>query len=191
MKLKLTVLLMVLGMMVPGLLPAAEIITEEDISKKVVIEENFVKLADNFIVLFDSSNSMKRQYKKGSPESRYELARKILREKVALLPDLGYNAGLYLYTPYTELEPMAPLDKVGWVEAVNSMPEEPKGPTFLSEGLRKMEPVLQEASGKTVVYIFSDGQYSQAAGFKDPEDYTREYAAKYNACFYVVGAPPG
>jgi len=189
MKLKLTVFLMVLGMIMPGLLPAAEIITQEDISKKVVIEENFIKLADNFIVLFDASNSMQRQYKKGSPESRYELARNILREKVVLLPDLGYNAGLYLYTPYTELEPMAPLDKVGWVEAVNSMPEEPKGRTFLAQSLRQLGSVLEGLSGKTVVFIFSDGQYSQIEGIREPEDYTREYASKYNVCFYVIGAP--
>ena len=67
MKLKLAVFLMVLGMISPGLLPAAEILTEEDFDKKVVVEEDFIKLADNFIVLFDASNSMKRQYKKGAP----------------------------------------------------------------------------------------------------------------------------
>jgi OOP family OmpA-OmpF porin len=189
MKLKLTVFLMALGLILPGLLPAAEIITQEDITKKVVIDENFIKLADNFIVLFDASDSMERQYKKNSPESRYEIARRILREKVAALPELGYNAGLYLYTPYTELEPMAPLDKVGWVEAVNSMPAEPKGRTFLAQSLRQIEPVLQNLSGKTIVYIFSDGTYSQIEGIKEPEDYTREFASKYNVCFYIIGAP--
>ena len=189
MKLKLTVLLMAVGMILPGLLPAAEIITEEDITQKVVIEENFIKLADNVIVLFDASNSMARQYKKGSPESRYEIARNILKEKVVKLPDLGYNAGLYLYTPYTELEPMAPLDKIGWVEAVDSMPADPKGPTFLAQSLRKIEPVLQGLSGKTVVFIFSDGQYSQIEGIREPEDYTQDYANKYNVCFYIIGAP--
>jgi OOP family OmpA-OmpF porin len=188
MKLKLSVLLLVAGMILPGLLPAAEIITQEDITQKVVVEENFIKLTDNIIVLFDASNSMKRQYKKGSPESRYEIAKTILKEKVAQLPDLGFNAGLYLYTPYTELEPMAPLDKMGWAEAVDSMPAEPKGPTFLSEALRKIEPVLQDLSGKTVVYIFSDGTYSGTAGMREPEDYTREFANKYNVCFYIIGA---
>ena len=125
MKMKLTVLAMVLGLVLPGLLPAAEIVTEEDIMKKVVVEEQFIKLADNFIVLFDASNSMKRQYKKNAPESRYEIARTILKEKIAALPNLGYNAGLYLYTPYTELEPMAPLDRSGWAQAVDSMPADP------------------------------------------------------------------
>jgi OOP family OmpA-OmpF porin len=180
---------MVLGMILPGLLPAAEIVTEEDIQKKVVVEDNFIKLADNFIVLFDASNSMKRQYKKGLPESRYEIAKTILKEKIQQLPDLGYNAGLYLYTPYTELEPMAPLDKMGWADAVDSMPADPKGPTFLAQSLRRVEPVLQGLSGKTVVYVFSDGTYSQIEGIKQPEDYTREFASKYNVCFYVIGAP--
>jgi OOP family OmpA-OmpF porin len=189
MKLKSAVLLMVLGMILPGLLPAAEIITEEDFVKKVVVEEDFIKLADNFIVLFDASNSMKRQYKKDAPGSRYEISRTILREKVSQLPDLGYNAGLYLYTPYTELEPMAPLDKPGWVAAVDSMPAEPSGPTFLAQGLRKLEPTLQGLSGKTVVFIFSDGQYTQFEGLKEPEDYTRDFASKYNVCFYIIGAP--
>jgi OOP family OmpA-OmpF porin len=189
MKLKLTVTLMVLGLILPGLLPAAEIITQEDMVKKVIVEEQFIKLANNFIVLFDSSNSMKRQYKKNSPESRYEIARRILKEKVVALPKLGYNAALYLYTPYTELEPMAPLDRSGWAQAVDSMPAEPAGRTFLAQSLRKIEPALQGASGKTVVYIFSDGTYSTIEGIREPEDYTAEFASKYNVCFYVIGAP--
>jgi OOP family OmpA-OmpF porin len=155
----------------------------------VVVEDQFIKLADNFLVLFDASNSMKRQYKKGMPESRYEIARNILKDGVQQLPDLGYNAGLYLYTPYAELEPMAPLDKMGWAQAVDSMPAEPAGRTFLAQSLRKIEPVLQGLSGKTVVYIFTDGTYSTIEGIKEPEDYTREFASKYNVCFYVIGAP--
>ena len=189
MKLKLTVFAMVLGLILPGLLPAAEIITKEDMVNKVVVEEQFIKLADNFIVLFDASNSMKRQYKKHAPESRYEIAKKILKEKVADLPKLGYNAGLYLYTPYTELEPMAPLDRSGWGQAVDSMPADPSGRTFLAQSLQKIEPVLQGLSGKTVVFIFSDGTYSTIEGIKEPEDYTAEFASKYNACFYIIGAP--
>ena len=187
MKLKLTVFAMVLGLILPGLLPAAEIVTKEDMVKKVVVEEQFIKLADNFIVLFDASNSMKRQYKKNAPESRYEIARTILKEKIADLPKLGYNAGLYLYTPYTELEPMAPLDRNGWGQAVDSMPADPSGRTFLAQSLNKIEPVLQGLSGKTVVFIFTDGTTDFAGATKDPEDYTQAFADKYNVCFYMIG----
>ena len=189
MKLKFTILLVVLGFVLPGLLPAAEILTKEDFTKKVVTEENFIKTADNFIVLFDASNSMKRQYKKGSPESRYEVARTILKEKLNQLPELGYNAGLYLYTPYKELYPMSPLNKGQFAAAIDSLPAEPKGPTFLPQALSAIEPKLQGLSGKTVVYIFSDGTYSQMGDFKEPEDYTQALADKYNVCFYIIGSP--
>jgi OOP family OmpA-OmpF porin len=189
MRLKLTILLMALGMILPGLLPAAEILTQDDFSKKVVTEENFVKTADNFLVLFDSSNSMARQYKKNSPESRYEVAKNILKQKLGQLPNLGYNAGLYLFTPYKEVYPMGPLDKAKFAQAIDSLPAEPKGPTFLPQGLRDIEPALQGLSGKTVVYIFSDGTYSQMGDFKQPEDYTQALAEKYNVCFYLIGSP--
>lgn len=189
MRLKLTILLMALGMILPGLLPAAEILTQDDFTKKVVTEENFVKTADNFLVLFDSSNSMARQYRKNSPESRYEVAKNILKQKLGQLPNLGYNAGLYLFTPYKEVYPMGPLDKAKFAQAIDSLPAEPKGPTFLPQGLRDIEPALQGLSGKTVVYIFSDGTYSQMGDFKQPEDYTQALAEKYNVCFYLIGSP--
>ncbi len=189
MKIKLTLFLMVMGMILPGLLPATEILTQADFTERAIAEEHFVKLADNFLVMFDASNSMKRQYKKNAPESRYEIARNILREKISQLPHLGYNAGLCLYTPYSELEPMAALDRNGWVAAVNSMPANPSGRTFLAQSLKQVEPVLQGVSGKTIVFIFSDGQYSQIEGIKLPEQYTEEFAGKYNTCFYVIGAP--
>ncbi|MEJ2165151.1 MAG: OmpA family protein [Desulfobacterales bacterium] len=189
MKLRLTILMMVMGMILPGLLSAAEVLTQDDFVKKVVKEENLVKTADNFLVLFDSSNSMARQYKKGLPESRYEIAKTILKEKMQQLPDLGYNAGLYLFTPYKELYPMGPFDRAGFIQAIDSLPAEPKGPTFLPQALRNIEPILQGLSGKTVAFILSDGTYSQMGDFRQPEDYTRAYAEKYNVCFYIIGSP--
>ena len=189
MKLRLTVLLLILGLILPGLVTAAEVLTKDDFVNKVVTENNLVKTADNFIVLFDSSNSMARQYKKGMPESRYEVAKKILKEKMEQLPDLGYNAGLYLYTPYKEVYPMGPFNKASFIQAVDSLPAEPKGPTFLPEALRKIEPTLNGLSGKTVVFIFSDGTYSQMGDFKQPEDYTLEMANKNDVCFYMIGSP--
>ena len=168
---------------------AAEILTEEDFVKKIVVEEDFVKMADNFLILFDSSNSMKRQYKKNAPESRYEVAKNILKQKVGQVPNLGFNGGLYLFTPYKEVYPMSPLDKGKFAQAVDSLPAEPKGPTFLPQALRKIEPQLQGLSGKTIVYIFSDGTYSQMGQFKEPEDLTQELADKYNVCFYMIGSP--
>ena len=187
MKFKLTVFLMVVGMVLPGLLPAAEILTEEDFIKKVVVEEDFIKTADNFLILFDTSSSMAEYVDKGAKVTKYDLARKILKQKLAQLPDLGYNSGLYTFAPYGELYPMGPFDKGRYTEAVNSLPAEPKGPTFLAQALRKIDPILASQSGKTVVFIFTDGTTDFAGATKDPEDYTQALADKYNVCFYMIG----
>jgi OOP family OmpA-OmpF porin len=187
MKLKLTVFLMVLGMVLPGLLPAAEILTEEDFIKRVVVEEDFIKTADNFLILFDTSSSMAEYVDKGAKVTKYDVARKILKQKLVQLPDLGYNSGLYTFAPYGELYPMGPFDKGRYTSAVDSLPAEPKGPTFLAQSLRKIDPILASQSGKTVVFIFTDGTTDFAGATKDPEDYTQELADKYNVCFYMIG----
>ena len=192
MKYALTAMIMVLGLIFTGLTmtgpQAAEIITEDDIKEKVVVEENFVKTADNFIIMFDASNSMKSPYAKDSSMTKYEAAKKLLKEKTALIPDLGYNAGLYLFTPYQPVYPMGAFDKAKFAQAVDSLPAEAKGPTFLPQALRQLDPVLAGLSGKTIVYIFSDGTYSQIEGMKEPEDYTAEYAKKYDVCFYMISS---
>jgi len=187
MKFKLTVFLLVVGMVLPGFLSAAEIITEEDIVKKVVVEDNFVKTADNFIILFDTSDSMAEYVDKGAKITKYDVARKILKQKLALLPDLGYNSGLYTFGAEKAIYPMGPFDKGKFTQAVDSLPAQPKGPTLLAQALRKIEPDLQSQTGKTVVFIFTDGTEDFSGATKNPEDYTQAYADKYNVCFYMIG----
>ena len=166
---------------------AAEVLTEEDFIKKVVVEEDFIKTADNFLILFDTSSSMAEYVDKGSKVTKYDIARKILKQKLALLPDLGYNAGLYTFAPYGAAYPMGPFDKGKYTQAVNRLPAQPKGATFLSKALRNIESEIKGLSGKTVVFIFTDGTTDFAGAIKDPEDYTQAFADKYNVCFYMIG----
>jgi len=167
---------------------AAEIVTEEDIVENVIMKEDFVKTADNFIIMFDSSESMKEYIDKGTKETKYDVVRRVLSERQKVLPDLGYNAGLYLYTPFQEIYPMGPYDAQKFAESINNLPEAPKGRTDLPEGLRKIEPILDNLSGKTAVFIFSDGTYSKFEGVKEPEDYTLQLAQKHDVCFYLVSS---
>jgi len=167
--------------------PAAEVLTEEDFIKKVVVEEDFIKTTDNFFILFDTSSSMAQYFDKGAKVTKYDAARKILKQKLAQLPDLGYNSGLYTFAPYKEVYPMGPFDKGKFSQAVDSLPAQPKGGTFLPQALRNIEPELQKLSGKTVIFIFTDGTSDFAGKIKDPEDYTQAFADKYNVCFYMIG----
>jgi OOP family OmpA-OmpF porin len=191
-KLKSILLLILFGMVLPGLIAtqagAFEIITEEDIVQKTVMREDFIKTADNFIVLMDTSESMNHRWAKDSTKSKLEVAKEILINGEQALPDLGYNAALYEFSPSEALYPMGPLDKDKYAQAINGIKADAGGNTFLPRALRSLEPVLQGASGKTVVFVFSDGSFSEiSAGMKDPGDITTELAEKYNVCFYVIG----
>ena len=44
----------------------------------------------------------------------------------------------------------------------------------------------QVSSGKTAIYIFSDGGYNKLAGVKDPADKAAALAQKYDVCFMVI-----
>jgi OmpA-OmpF porin, OOP family len=191
-KSKSILLLILFGMILPVIIAtqagAFEIITKEDIVQKTVMKDDFIKTADNFIILMDTSESMNHRWAKDSTKSKLEVAKEILVNGEQALPDLGYNAALYEFSPTAALYPMGPLDKEKFAQAINGIKADAGGNTFLPRALRDLEPVLQGASGKTVVFIFSDGDFSEiSAGMNDPGDLTTELAGKYNVCFYVIG----
>ena len=180
--------LVVLGFNVPA--NAAEIIYQEDIMQKVVTKDVLVRTADNVIVLVDASSSMDtshRKYKK----TNYEMEKEALAAGYSRLPDLGYNVGIYNFSPtWKEIYPVQKFDAAKVAEAMKQLPAKPSGRTPLVAGLEKLEGVLKGLSGKTVVYIFSDGGW-EAAGKKDPGDKTAELARKYNVCFMVISLRRG
>ena len=174
------------SILITGPVLAAEILTKEDFIQKVVTKEQLIRTADNFIILFDTSNSMNTPYQRGGTETKYQVAKRILKERNEYFPDLGYNAGMYTFTPWKELVPMGPYSRESFANAIDSLPAEPKGPTNLTQGLRELDSVLAGLSGKTVVFLFSDGTYSQIEGMKVPPRYTEDLAEKYNVCFYMI-----
>jgi hypothetical protein len=54
------------------------------------------------------------------------------------------------------------------------------------EGLIKLESILNELSGKTVVFIYTDGQVTDAGGVKPPHVKLKELADQYKTCFYFI-----
>jgi len=180
-----SVMLMFLVFAVSGGVHAGEIIYADDIRENVIPISSLVKTADNVVVLVDTSSSMaatNKTYKK----PYYELEQAALTNEFAQLPDLGYNVGLYRFTPWEALYPMQKFDAAGVSDALKKLPAEPAGKTPLVKGLNELGSVLQGLSGKTVVYLFSDGGYDKLGGGKSPGDITTELAKKYNVCFQVV-----
>ena len=170
---------------------AIEIFTEKEFKQIAVKKEYFVKTADNFIILFDISSSMAEPFKKGSPQTQYDVAIELLRRGNMRLPDLGYKGCLYQFSPNKFVYPMGAHDQAKFAQAIDSLPAEPKGPTLLTRALREIGPVLDKLSGRTAVFIFTDGTFSTYKGFKSPILQVKEYADKYNVCFYMISDAKG
>lgn len=158
------------------------------------VEVDVVKMADNFIILYDTSSSMGDQLE-GMSMTKLQAEKKILMEKNRQLPDLGFNAGLYTFTPASfsfqskTLKPfykVQPYDKEAFAKAIEQLPEKASGPTLLQQGLLELDSILSGLTGRTVVVVVSDGAYSTTGIKKKPVDIARELAKKHNVCFIIA-----
>ena len=95
---------------------AFEIITEEDITENIITREMLIATADNFIILYDASGSMADAYKEGVTKLDAEL--EILKQQNRILPNLGYNAGLYSFTPFKAYYEVGPYDRQKFAAAL-------------------------------------------------------------------------
>jgi OOP family OmpA-OmpF porin len=176
--------------MIAGISFAAEAVVEKEKVPGVVITEEIIKTADNFVVLFDSSSSMKAPYK-DTGLTTLDAAKKLLKDRNEILPDLGYNAGLYLFTPFKPVYMMQKYDRDKFAAAIDQLPAEASGATLLQQGLLKLDGILSGLTGRTVVFLFTDGMYSRTPGSKKPADIAKELADKYNVCFYAISTAKG
>jgi OOP family OmpA-OmpF porin len=164
---------------------AGEIIFADDLKQNTVTKEVLVRAADNVIVLVDSSSSM-GETNKAYNKANYQLEREALSAGFQRLPDLGYNIGVYRFTPWEVVYPMQKFDAAGVAEALNKLPDKPAGPTPLLKGLDELESVLKGLSGKTYVYIFSDGGYIKLKDRPSPWEKTAMLAHEYDVCFQII-----
>jgi len=191
---KFVVLLIVLGTLLPAAPAGAfKIITKDDITQNIITGDMLVRTADNFIVLYDASGSMAEEYMAGVQRLDAEL--QILRQQNAILPELGYNAGLYCFTPFKAYYDLQPYKRVEFQRAIDQLPNTKTAgsfagqPTPLAEGIAALDPILAKLSGKTVVFIFSDGTYTYNRVTKQrPLDAAKDLASKYNVCFYLISS---
>ena len=172
---------------------AFEIITEEDITQNIVTREMLIPTADNFIILYDASGSMADAYKPGV--MKIDAEQQILQQQIKILPNLGYNAGLYSFTPFKAYYEMQPYDRPKLRAAIDQLPNTQTAggfagqPTPLAEGLAALDPILAKLEGKTVVFIFTDGTYTYNRVTKRrPLDEAKPLVDKYDVCFYLISS---
>jgi OOP family OmpA-OmpF porin len=196
-KIKLVGLVMIIGLIMPGLI-ATNVLAQKAIVKTVAVKrvrvvEEVVKVADNFIVLFDASGSMQDQYGY-TGQKKVDLAKQIYEARMARLPDLDWNAGLYLYTPWRSFYEMQPFNKEAYVNALDQLAAYKPSlryknqPTPLGDAIKNLDPILAKLSGQTAVFIFTDGQFTLSQPKVWPVAAARQIASKYDVCFYIISS---
>ncbi len=180
---------LVLGLILSGLIAveagAFEILTKKDFSEEVIRKEDLIKTADNAIILFDASGSMAKPYK-DTGMTRYDAAVKMLKDRNAATPELDWNIGMYLYTPWKEIHPIQRYNREKFAQSMNNLPAKPGKATFLQQGLIKTGKILESLSGRTVVFVYTDGDYTKISHGKRPDQKIKELSAQYDVCFYFI-----
>ncbi|MCD6188126.1 MAG: OmpA family protein [Desulfuromusa sp.] len=186
---------------------ALELVTTTETVVVDDVEIEIVKTADNFIVFYDSSGSMGEVYK-DTGKKKIDLEKAIFKIRNAILPDLEFNAGLYTFAPQSislstkTLKPyyeMQPYNKAKFDQAIDQLPTEAKGATLLQQGLSELDSILAGLKGHTVVFVVTDGTYTDRSNrvkkqelFEEdehsPVGIAKALAKKYKVSFFVINS---
>jgi len=173
---------------------AFQIITKQMMETETVTKTDLIRTVDNFIILFDTSDSTNGMVP-GRDVSKIAAAKAMLKERNSWLPDLGYNAGLFIYTnnealagTFKEVYPIQPYDRDRFAAAIDQLPDNGQGPTLLQAGLHNLHNVVANLSGKTAVVMFTDGSFTIFRGTKKPVQIAQEIAKDNDVCFYLISS---
>ncbi len=138
---------------------AVEVIVEEDIVEGVVVEDQLVRLADNAIFLVDTSSSMNEEYR-DTGKSKLEVVLEEFKKRERYFPEIGHKFGVYEYTPWKVVYPVQTFERGKVAAALDTIPEEGKGPTPLAFGIEKATEIVSSLTGRSVLFLFYDGDYT-------------------------------
>ncbi len=145
-----------------------------------------VPKVDNFILFQDYSGSMAMHHE-AYKKVKIVMAKDVLFKLNEMTPELGYNASLHTFAPFSELQPMGPYDKSAMTNAISKIDTDyeifgrltPMGP-----GIADLRPVLDTLSGRTAIIMLSDGRHNK--GVDPVAEATAIYNSYPNVCFHII-----
>lgn len=177
----------VLGCLIALPLLAIEVITKEDLVNNVIKKEQLVRVADNAILLLDTSSSMNGDFA-DTKLPKIQVVQSELEKRISYFPDIGHKMGIFTFTPWEVIYPTQLFNRDKVAAALKTVPKKGRGPTPLKSGLKMLDDVLKPLSGRSAVFLFSDGEYTG----DDPSGIAKNLARAYDVCFYVIStAKPG
>jgi OOP family OmpA-OmpF porin len=119
-------------------------------------------------------------------QSKLELATAMLKQRNSYFPDIGYNIGIYDYTPWGVIYPMQPYDRAKVAEALDTIPKEGRGATPLAAGMAEAEKIIENLSGRTVLFVFYDGNYTGPS----PDPTIWRLIRENDVCLVMISSSP-
>ena len=162
---------------------ALEVLTEEDFVQGVVVENQLIRVADNAIFLMDTSSSMNDEYL-DTGKSKLEVALAEFKRRNNFFPPIGHKFGIYSYTLWEEIYPVQVYDREKVAAALEALPTEGSGPTPLAYGVGKAEEVIKNLSGRTVLFLFYDGNHTDG----DPDPALWRLAKENDVCLMLISS---
>ena len=192
MKIRLMGMVIIFGLVAMGLsatnVSAFEILTEDQVIRKVIREKDLVRAVDNFIVIFDASGSMDATFA-DTGKRRIVVAKEILQQRNKKLPELDWNAGLYLFTPSRPLYDMKPYNRAEFGKAIDQLPTTTRVPPSRTKMMQDLDALLSKLSGRTAVFLMTDGNFVAPIKSKtSPVMMAKELTAKHDVCLYVISS---
>lgn len=149
-------------------------------------EEICQKRIESFNYLVDYSGSMMMKYKPLG-KTKIALAKAIIKRVNDVVPNLGYQGGLYVFAPYGTVVQQGPWDRAALSAGVDTLRDnlEILGRfTPMGNGIQAHNAVIQQMTPRAAVILVTDGLSNR--GISPVEEVKAVYAANPNVCFHII-----
>ncbi len=144
------------------------------------------KRIESFNYLVDYSGSMMMNFRDAGM-SKEAAAKDIIKRVNAVVPDLGYEGGLYTFAPYGAVVNQGTWNRASLAAGVDTLKDNLE--TFarftpMGTGIQTHNAVISQMTPRAAVILVSDGESNR--GISPIDEVKAIYAANPNVCFHVI-----
>lgn len=144
------------------------------------------KRIESFNYLVDYSGSMMMNFKTlGKP--KITIAKEIIKRVNAVVPDLGYQGGLFTFAPYMPVVNQGTWNRSALASGVDSLKENLEvfaRFTPMGNGIQKHNSVISAMPPRAAVILVTDGESNR--GVSPVDEVKAIYASNPNVCFHII-----
>ena len=148
--------------------------------------EKCEKRIESFNYMFDYSGSMMMSFK-DLGMTKAAAAKKVMQRVNAMVPDLGYQGGLYAFAPYGAVVKQGPWNRAQLASGINALKDnlEVFGRfTPMGNGIQAHNAVISQMTPRAAVILVTDGESNR--GVSPVDEVKAIYASNPNVCFHVI-----